>query len=393
MNKMKICFVTTTSITIRSFLIGQADYLSKHGYDVTVVCNDDSLLKEELPEEVHYTPIKMKRGLDGIGALKTIYLLYQLFKKERFDIVQYSTPNAALYAATASRLARIRVRLYCQWGIRYVGFTGWKRKLFKLLEKTICSLSTTIEPDSRGNLLFSRAEGLYCDKKSRVVWNGSANGVDLEKFDITKKHDWRAEIRKKHKIAESDFVLGFIGRLNKDKGINELLSAFKRISMKYRNTKLLMVGSKDRNSSLDEELLFWSENNESIIYSGFTTEVEKYIATMNIFILPSYREGFGSVVIEAEAMGIPVIVSDIPGPIDAIQEGETGLVVPKATVDPLVQAIETLMTNNEMYSRLSKNASEFVQQNFEQRKLWKYILEDKNALCKEHVSPKEGLNG
>ncbi|WP_078428898.1 glycosyltransferase [Alkalihalobacterium alkalinitrilicum] len=120
MQKKKICVVTTTSITIKPFLIEQLQFLYQNGYDITVVCDYDKKLKRELPHYIHYKPIRIRRGVDGLGALKSMYLLYQLFKKEKFDIVQYSTPNAAFYASFTSWITRIPVRLYCQWGIRYV---------------------------------------------------------------------------------------------------------------------------------------------------------------------------------------------------------------------------------------------------------------------------------
>ncbi|MCE7792509.1 glycosyltransferase family 4 protein [Salipaludibacillus sp. CUR1] len=393
MTRKKICFITTTSITIKSFLTGQMAFLKEHGYDITAVCAKDDSLINDLPPTVTYMPLKMKRGIDGPGAVLSIFFLYRFLKKEKFDIVQYSTPNASIYAAIASRLAKVPVRLYCQWGIRYTGFNGWKRKLFKAIEKVTCSLSTCIEPDSYGNLKFSHQEGLYTPSKSRVIWNGSANGVDLSKFDISKKEAWRQEIRMKNNISDNDFVLGFIGRLDKDKGINELFAAYKSISARYPGTKLLLVGPKDNSGGLHARLLERSGKNESVIYSGFTTQVEKYAAAMDVFILPSYREGFGSVVIEAEAMGVPVIVTDIPGPTDAIQENDTGLLIQKGCSRSLVNAIETLIMNPDLCAKMSKNANRFVREHFEQKKLWKYILEDREMLYKENSSSKEDSNG
>src|SRR5690625_2811661 len=164
MNRRKICFVTTKSITIKSFLLGQLHYLTKHGYDVTVICDNDEDLNSVLGKKINYLPVKMKRGIDFIHTPKCIFTLYRVFRKDKYSIVQYSTPNAAFSASIAAWLARVPVRLYCQWGIRYVGFTGFKRRIFKLLEKLICTLSTNIQPDSKGNLLFSHKEGLRSEE-------------------------------------------------------------------------------------------------------------------------------------------------------------------------------------------------------------------------------------
>src|SRR5690625_3815702 len=386
MNRKKICFVTTKSITITSYILGQLHYLTKHCYDVIVISDNDADVKRVLGKKINYLPVKMKREIDFTHTPKCIFTLYRVFRKDKYRIVQYSTPNAAFSTSIAAWLARVPVRLYCQWGIRYVGFTVFKRRIFKLLEKLICTLSTNIQPDSKGNLLFSHKEGLYSNKKSSVIWNGSANGVDLVKFDIAKKPEWRKIIRSKYKLSLYDLVLGFVGRLDKDKGIDELLEAFKITSNIYPNIKLLIIGPGDKNDGLNQKLLEWSRSSKSIIYTGFTNKVEKYISTLDVLVQPSYREGFGSVVIEAEAMGVPVIVTDIPGPTDAMKIDVTGLVVPKATVLPLVNAIEYMNLNPENRKEMSKNSIEFAQKNFDQAKLLNFILEDKNRLYKEKIN-------
>src|SRR5690625_1839373 len=386
MYRKKICFVTTKSITIKSFLLEQLHYLNKHGYDVTVIYDYDADLNNVLDKNINYFPVKMKRGIDFIHTPKCIFTLYRIFRKSNYSIVQYSTPNAAFSTSIAALLARVPIRLYSQWGIRYVGFTGFKRRIFKLLEKLVCTLSTNIQPDSKGNLLFSRKDGLYSDKKSRVIWNGSANGVDLGKFDISKKVEWRKVIRSKYNLSSDDFVLGFIGRLDKDKGIDELLEAFKLTINIYSNIRLIIIGPSDKNDGLNQKLLEWSKSSESVIYTGFTNKVEKYISALDVLVQPSYREGFGSVVIEAAAMGIPVIVTDIPGPTDAMKLGITGLAVPKATVQPLFHAIEFMNVNPKIRKQMSINSIEFAQKNFDQAKLLNFILEDKNRLYEEQIN-------
>ncbi len=253
MNKVKLCVVTTTSITIRSFLIEQLEFLTNNGFDVTVICDEDEELRRELPKGIQYLSIRMKRGLAPFGALKSIYLLYQTFKEEKYDIVQYSTPNAALYTSLASYLTKTPVRLYCQWGIRYVGFKGLRRKLFKMIEMIVCSLSTSIQPDSLGNLSFSHQENLYTAENSKVIGNGSANGVNLLKFAVSKREYWSREIRQKYNLLESDIIFGFTGRVTKDKGINELLEAFQVLSKKINNVKLLIVGPSE-NYGIDSSL-------------------------------------------------------------------------------------------------------------------------------------------
>lgn len=378
----KICFVTTVSITIKAFVMPLIHYLDQNtDWELTVICDEDPALKELLPEKVRFIPISMKRGI-SLGGIGAMVKMAKLFRKEKFDLVQYSTPNASLYASMAAKLAGVPVRLYCQWGIAYVGFRGMKRRVFKTVEKIVCSLSTRIEPDSFGNLNFSRSEKLYNEKKSAVIWNGSASGVSLEKFDIRQKELWRKQIHSRLGIGEKDFVYGFIGRINRDKGINELFAAFRRVLQENKNAYLILVGTPEKEELLDQELYQWAKNEPHVIFCGFSTEVEKYVAAMDVYILPSYREGFGSAVVEAEAMGVPVIISDIPGPRDAMIENATGLVVKKADPETLYEAMERIKSDDALRQKLGQAAYKLATEKFEQTQLMHHILEDRKRLMK-----------
>lgn len=378
----KICFVTTVSITLKSFVVELAKYLHGTGeFEIHFICDHDAEFAQSLPGYIHYKPIAMKRGVSFDG-MKAMLAMLKYFKEERFDLVQYSTPNASLYAAVAAKLAHIPCRLYCQWGIAYVGFRGIKRKIFKLVEKIVCMCSTQIEPDSFGNLHFSHAEKLYGAGKSSVVGNGSASGVNLEKFDITHKEAWRDEIRRRYKIPGDAFVYIFIGRITKDKGVNELLEAAKSLLCLHRDAYLLLVGDAEKVDSISPELYSWSKQEERVLYTGFTNEVEKYLAASDVYVLPSYREGFGTSIIEAEAMSVPVIVTNIPGPTEAMTKDVTGLVVEKGNAAQLCGAMEKLYGSGEMCREMGKNGAEFASGRFEQKWLFSKVHEDRVALVR-----------
>ena len=334
----KICFCTTIPLTIRAFILKTAEYLHEHtDWDISFICSYDEAFAESLPDYIHYYPVDMKRGVSFDGV-KVIRQMEEIFKRERFDLVQYSTPNASLYASIAAKKAKIPVRLYCQWGMVFTGFSGTKRKLFKKEEKIVCKNSTWIEPDSKSNLEFARSEGLYTADKSSVVWNGSACGIDLDKFDIKQKEQFRRFIREKYNIPDDAFVYIFVGRVKRDKGINELLEAYRKSSEK-RPSYLFVLGWNEIEEGVDKALYDWSCSQENIIYTGEVSDVEKYLSASDCYILPSYREGFGMSVIEAQAMGVPVIITDIPGPVDGIKKDETGLIVPKQNADALADAM------------------------------------------------------
>lgn len=374
----KICFVTTVSATLKAFVLETAKFIHNNtDWDITFLCDYDEDFANSLPEYIHYIPVSMKRGIN-ISGIKAMLEMIKIFKKEKFDLIQYSTPNASLYASIAGKVAKVPVRLYCQWGMVFVGFKGIKRKIFKLEEKIVCLLSTWIEPDSKSNLRFAHKEGLYPENKGSVIWNGSACGVNLTKFDISKKWEYRQKIREEYVIPQDAYVFGFVGRITRDKGINELLEAFKQIEKS--DTYLLMVGSEELDENINESLFDWSKNDAHIIYTGRTDVVEQYLSAMDCYVLPSYREGFGMGVVEAEAMGVPVIVTDIPGPTDAMINNETGLVVKKADVDTLVDAMKKLLNDEQLCKIYGVNAVDFAKNNFEQEKLFEYILEDRKRL-------------
>lgn len=379
----KICFITTVSLTLRMFVVKTAEYLHENtDWDISFICSNDEKFADALPDYIHYYPVQMERGI-SISGINAMLEMKRIFKREKFDLIQYSTPNASLYASLAGKMAKIPVRLYCQWGMAYVGFTGIKRKIFKIEEKTVCTLSTCIEPDSKSNLDFSHNEKLYPKNKGHVIWNGSACGVNLSKFDISKKAHYRAEVRNKFGIAEKSIVFGFVGRITRDKGINELYTAFKKMSEQNEDCYLLMVGSSEVDDSVQNSLVEWSKKTDNVIFTGFTNVVEQYLSAMDVYVLPSYREGFGMGVVEAEAMGVPVIVTDIPGPIDAMWDKETGLIVKKADVSSLYRSMISMMKNAGIRGKYGKQGRELAVQNFNQDILFEKILEDRKKLLGE----------
>jgi glycosyltransferase involved in cell wall biosynthesis len=382
--KKKICFVTTLPITLKAFVQPQAEVLVRNGWDVTWVCADDPSFHNQVPDGIRYIPLQFKRGVDPFGVPKAILGLYQLFKRERFDLVQYSTPNAAFYASTAAWLANIPVRLYAQWGIRYVGFDGISRSFFKILERWCCRCSTIIEPDSLSNLKFSMQEGLYSRNKGRVIWNGSASGVNLARFDIDKKGGWRSVFRNKLGLEPHHLVVGFVGSIRRDKGCNELIAACRSIFDDMPDARLLLIGDKHFYDTISQYLRDWVASSAQVIHVAPNSEIPQYMACMDIFSLPSYREGFGLVIVEAEAMGVPVVVSDVPGPVDAMRHEETGLIVPAKNVEALADALHTLLNDKARREAYGSAAAAFACDNFEQKEFMRRVLEDKEKLLAEN---------
>lgn len=387
----KICFVTTLPITLKLFVFPQAIYLLKHGWDVTFICAQDQQFRKEIPAGVRYFPLSFKRGVDPVGVPFAILSLYRIFRAERFDLVQYSTPNAAFYAATAGWLARVPVRLYAQWGIRFVGVSGLFRVILKRLERWCCQCSTVIEPDSKSNLEFSVQEGLYSTDKARVIGSGSACGVDLSRFDITEKGIWRNEYRDRIGLTSHHLVVGFVGSVRRDKGCNELLTACRSFFDEIPEARLLLIGDKVFYDTIDADLRDWVSSSEQVIHIPPTSEIPQYMACMDIFSLPSYREGFGLVIVEAEAMGVPVVVSDVPGPVDAMKHKETGLVVPVKDSKETEIALRDLFTDPVIREEFGKAAFVFASEKFCQKEFLQHVLDDKEKLLKASLVVSENL--
>jgi glycosyltransferase involved in cell wall biosynthesis len=372
-------------VTLLAFVRPQAEFLLNNGWDVTWVCAQDLNFPQKVPKGVRYIPMPFCRGIHIFGIPKAIFSLYQLFKREQYDVVQFSTPNAAFYASTAAWLAFIPVRIYAQWGIRYVGFQGASREIFKMLEFWCCKLSTVIEPDSFSNLEFSINEGLYSRNKSRVIWNGSASGVNLKRFDIGCKDLWRSSYRNKIGLDSHHLVIGFVGSIRNDKGCNELLTACRSFFGDMPNVRLLLIGDKNFYNTINQDLNTWVASSPQVIYVAPNNEIPQYMACMDVFSLPSHREGFGLVIIEAAAMGIPAVVTDIPGPIDAVLSGVTALIVPVKNVEALASALQALLNDSKKRFAFGAAAITFARQNFEQNEYLSYVLADKeNLFLKQH---------
>ena len=377
----KICFVTTVSITIKSFLIEFANHLVENAdYDVTFICDCDESMKEYCTERIHYIPVAMKRGISFDG-LKVIGQLSEIFKKEQFDIIQYSTPNAALYASIAAKKAKCQNRLYCQWGIRYMGFEkGVKRTIFKFLEKTVCKKSTVIECESESLYQFSVEEGLYPKEKASVALYGSACGVNLNRYDLTKREGWRREIRNSYGITEDDCVFGYVGRITRDKGTNELISAFRQISETNENAYLMLIGSFDNEGTLNNELKEWAIHSPKVIFVDWTDRVEQYYSAMDVFASLSYREGFGLVIIEAAAMQLPSIVTNVPGQKDTITDGREGLLVALKSEEDVKGVMQYYIDNPEKRREMGLAARQNVEEKYDQRVLFEVLAKNRDRL-------------
>ncbi|MCH5213852.1 MAG: glycosyltransferase family 4 protein [Muribaculaceae bacterium] len=369
----KLFRITAHDITL-GLLKGQIRYLSDH-FDITLVANDTGRLAEIAEREgVKHLHIPMKREI-SIGAdLKSLRKLYTLFRREKPDIVHANTPKGALLAMMAAKLARVPHRVYNANGLRFETTTGRLRKILILMEKITCLCATKVVPQSNGVAEVLRRERIT-KKPLKVILNGSGNGVDTAHFN-PEAPDVIAAAAPLREKADGKFTYLFMGRLVKDKGVAELVGAFKRLNERHPETRLVLLGNFEQDlDPLPAEIVEEIKRNENILEAGYTSDVRPYLKSSDVFVLPSYREGFPNVVLEALSMGVPVVVSDVNGATDAVTTGLNGIVVPKGDEDALYAAMEELLTDESERKAMAKAARPSVIERFSRPDVWAATLE------------------
>lgn len=374
----RICIITTVEGTIDSFVIPSARYMQEHGWEVTLVCNMNELFYDAHKEEFHCISVPMSRGSSFKDLLTIPFFFRKLFKKEHFDIVQYATPNAALYASLGANWAGVKKRLYCQWGIRYVGFSGLQRLLFKSLEKVTCKNSTHIRPASWKNLDFAVKEGLYKREKAAVIGDGGTVGVDLSCYDLLKKPSYCEEIRSTYPSLKDKFVYCFVGRFSVDKGCEELLDSFKQLLTQTKDVALLLVGEFEMELP-DKYKWIYSCANVAMTGHG-VPDVYRYMAAADVLVHPSYREGFSMVIQEAMAMALPVITTDIPGPSEVIEKDVTGILAQARNVETLYECMKWMLEHPEERVQMGKAGRKRCEEKFNRERMLRLTLEDRENI-------------
>lgn len=352
--KKKICFIASVDFAILVYLYNHIKVLSSI-YDITVIVNTYSSRKltEALDGcvTVIHVPFARKPKLvrDFISLVKLVLILL----KNRFDIVHSIMPKTGLIAMCAAFITHIPIRIHTFTGQVWVTRRGLSRAVLKQIDRLICFLCTHVLADSKSQKNFLISEGVITEDKITVLANGSICGVDTKRFKPNSVT--RSNMRAKLNIPENAFIFLFVGRFNKDKGICDLAEAFSKLASVSNNAWLLLVGP-DEDGVLLQVNKICKNCLKRIVIEGFTDVPEYYMAAADVFCLASYREGFGSVIIEAAASGIPSIGTNIYGLTDAIEDGVSGVLYPPGDIQSLVMVMNTLMNNNEMYKAMASSA-------------------------------------
>lgn len=378
--KIKICALTTISRTMDWFIVDNMRNLSQKGYDVTLLCNMEDGFAERNMDYAKCIHIPMSRGISFTDLFKIPIKLYKIFKRERFDIIYYTTPNVSFYASIAGLLAVVRCRLYNQCGLRYVSFEGKKRYVFKFIEKLTCSFSTTVRAQSPMNRQIAINEGLCPADKISVVGIGGTIGVLLDEVDNLDKKESNLLLRKKYGIPQDGFVYGFVGRVNSDKGINELIVAFCELQKLYDKIYLVLVGMIDNVNPIKPENMQKARENNNIFFIGNVppSEVYPHMSMFDVLTHPTYREGFGKVLQEAMGMELPIITTNIPGPSEVVENGVSGILVKDHDERDLLEKMKIIYTDKSFRESIAKAGRKRAEIYFDRPIMLNNILEDLN---------------
>ena len=373
----KLIRITTVPLSLKHLIKGQMSFMRENGYDVIMISADGNELNDVITnEKCRHVIIPLTRKITPLKDLIATLRLYFLIIRERPDIVHTHTPKAGIVGMLASFLARVPIRLHTVAGLPLLEAEGFKRALLNFVEKLTYKFSTMVYPNSHGLKDIILKNNFTAENKLNVIGNGSSNGIDTSYFDPELySYNEKRLLKEKLGIKKSDFVFIFVGRLVADKGIKELVEAFGGLDLE--GMKLLLVGPfEDDLDPLDDKTKLLISSNERIISVGYHNDVRPFFSISNSLVFPSYREGFPNVVMQAGAMGLPSIVSDINGCNEIIKNDRNGLIVPTKDVDSLREAMSKIFQHKDLYSRLSLKSRLTIVSNYEQKEYWKTLLNE-----------------
>ena len=374
-------------ISFKVLLKGQLRFMTSNGFDVKGVSSEGEELREIHENEgIVMEAINMSRKITPFQDLKSLWEMWNFLRKEKPQIVHTHTPKAGIIGMLAARLAGVPHRLHTVAGLPLMEATGIKRKILNFVEKLTYSSATRVYPNSKGLYDFILQNNFTQSNKLKIIANGSSNGINTTFFSPAQVSEIeKVKLGEKLNIQPDDFVFVFVGRIVSDKGINELIKAFSELQTAENNQltgiKLLLVGGLESDlDPLNPETLAEINQNRDIISVGFQQDVRPFFAISDALAFPSYREGFPNVVMQAGAMGLPSIVSDINGCNEIIVEGENGLIIPPKNVEKLKEKMLTLARDKNLYTKLKENSRRMIESRYEQSVVWNALLEEYEGL-------------
>ena len=380
----KLVRITTVPISLEKLLENQARFFKTY-YSVTLVSSHKEQLQKLAKEQgVNHFSLEMTRKITPLQDLRCLLQLIRFLRKDKPHIVHTHTPKAGIVGMLAAFIAGVPLRMHTVAGLPLMEAKGLKKSILYAVERLTYRCATHVYPNARGLMDFIQEKKLAGKTPLKCIGNGSSNGIDLTYFNperVSKEQEM--SFREKWNISKNDFVFLFIGRLVGDKGVNELVAAFEQLANKIPNAKLLMVGPQEPTlDPLKQVTIASIEKNPKIVSTAYQQDVRPFLKMAEVFVFPSYREGFPNVVLQAGAMGIPCIVSDINGCNEIIENEVNGLIVPPKSIQPLSEKMYSLYKDPEKRAIFIDRTKERIATNFERTHYCKLLLEEYKLLEK-----------
>lgn len=389
----RILYLITNQISSR-FLRGQLGYLIAHGYDVTVATNLEGRDGSELFDEgVEVVAIPYEREPHPLADIRALIATIALIRRVRPSLVNASTPKAGLLGTFAAYLCRVPSRVYVVRGLRLETATGWQRRSYHLMERVAMGCATVVLFNSASLRAAAEQRGLLKAKEGRLLGAGSGNGINLERLAHRPLRD---AARRELGLESSDHVVGYVGRLRRDKGLPDLVDAFTQLARQRPTLRLLLVGSIEKGDPLDAETTRKIECDARVIVHPWLDDIGPVFSAIDVLAFASYREGMPNAVLEAQACGLPVAGYAATGTIDAVPPDLRRFLVPPGDVDALASAIASLIDSPATAAAAGARAQRWVEQEFRQDAQWRRLeqlyeelLGPKRRLCRhDHASPR-----
>ena len=389
---MKLLRITTVPISLQLLLGGQFRYMKENGYDVYTISADGPEVKEVLKEGVEHIAVPFTRKITPIQDLICLIRLVRIVNRIKPDIIHTHTPKAGLLGMLAGWICRTPVRIHTVAGLPLMVASGIKRRLLIMTERITYSCAHKVYPNSEGLKKFIVEELKAAPEKVKVIGKGSSNGIDTSAFSRSAElHEKAQAIRRKHGIGDNDIVFSFVGRIVRDKGVVELVESFKALnglplSESTRRAFLFMVGPFEEDlDPLPEDVVKFIQTDKRVVLVGFQSDVRPWVIASDIFVFPSYREGFPNVVMQSCLLEVPCIVSDINGCNEIISRNITGLIVPVRDIKSLSSAMIELMKDEAKRQKFATAAKTFVSANFGRQHVWESIRKEYEQLSNMYI--------
>jgi len=380
--------VVTSWLTVRA-MQGQLPYLRDRGFHVVVISSAGKHLDRAAGiEGVTTIEMPMARKFAALSDLVTLWRLYQVMRSLRPTITNVGTPKAGLLGGMAAWLSGVPCRFYTLRGLRFETTKGLMRWILVGADHLSCRLAHRVVCVSKSVRDKAIASGLTSGEKAIVFGSGSSNGVDVSHFEPTPDKSRRtAELRRKLGIPALAPVVGFVGRLTRDKGVPELVKAFLQLSSQFPDLRLLLLGSFEDEDPLPSEIRKCLQEHRQVILAGLIDDPAPYYSLMDVFVLPSHREGLPNVILEANAAGIPVAAARATGIVDAVIHGKTGLLFPIGDVAALAEVLATLLSDIALASKLAQAARDLVTREFRQEQIWEALYHEYLKILRKRDLP------